>query len=150
VPLTGDLAGPKTIRAVGKYLNERDAVVSAFYVSNVEQYLFQGGDRIGNPNGGAAAFYENVATLPLDRSSTLIRWLPFDRDSGTSIALAPIQTTIADFREGRLVSPGFLGGFRQGPRGGREAQRGVGIVVTVAVLLLNFFAWYLVRGRTRR
>src|SRR5688572_13011155 len=39
VPLVGNFAGPKAIRAVGKYLKEHDATVSAFYLSNVEQYL---------------------------------------------------------------------------------------------------------------
>ncbi len=39
VPVVGDFAGPKAIRAVGKYLRARNAIVSAFYVSNVEQYL---------------------------------------------------------------------------------------------------------------
>ena len=174
VPLTGDLAGPKAIRAVGEYLKEHDAVVSAFYVSNVEGYLFQGGDRIGNPNGGAGAFYENVATLPMDGSSTFIRWLPFDRSSGTSISLAPIQATIADFREGRLAATDFLGWYRRGPlgsvnngpRGGRGAprfssvevetlaRRALGIFVSVvtaaALLLFGFFVWYLMRDRTRR
>jgi hypothetical protein len=41
VPLVGDFAGPKAIRAVAQYLVEHDAKVTAFYLSNVEQYLFQ-------------------------------------------------------------------------------------------------------------
>jgi hypothetical protein len=40
--------------------------VSAFYVSNVEQYLFRPVNRIRD-------FYENVASLPLDSLSLLIR-----------------------------------------------------------------------------
>src|SRR5262249_25142206 len=48
VPLTGDFGGDKAIRAVGKYLKDHSAAVSAFYLSNVEQYLFQGN---GNQNG---------------------------------------------------------------------------------------------------
>ena len=39
VPVVGNFAGPKALRAVGRYLKERDALVSAFYLSNVEQYL---------------------------------------------------------------------------------------------------------------
>src|SRR5262249_9209638 len=70
VQLTGDFGGPKTIRAVGQYLNEHGATLTAFYLSNVEQYLFQGN---GNRNGGWASFYANVAMLPLDASSTFIR-----------------------------------------------------------------------------
>jgi len=63
VPVIGDFAGPKAIRAVGKYLKENDGMVSAFYLSNVEQYL----------SGVWNNFCANVATLPLDDSSTFIR-----------------------------------------------------------------------------
>ena len=56
VPVSGDFGGPKAIRAIGAYLQKHDGVVSAFYLSNVEQYLFQ--------DGKARAFYDNVATLP--------------------------------------------------------------------------------------
>jgi hypothetical protein len=38
VPVVGDFAGPKAIRAVATYLKQHDAFVSAFYLSNVEQY----------------------------------------------------------------------------------------------------------------
>ena len=43
VPLSGDFGGPKAIRAIGAYLKKQGGTVSAFYVSNVEQYLFQDG-----------------------------------------------------------------------------------------------------------
>jgi hypothetical protein len=65
IPAVGDFGGPKAIRAVGAYLTEHGATVSAFYLSNVEQYLHQ--DRKW------AAFCRSVATLPLDASSTFIR-----------------------------------------------------------------------------
>jgi hypothetical protein len=65
VPIVGNFAGPKAIRAVGQYLKEKGATVSTFYLSNVEQYLRQ--DGIWND------FCANVATLPLDESSTFIR-----------------------------------------------------------------------------
>jgi hypothetical protein len=65
VPVVGNFAGPKAIRAVGKYLKARDAIVGAFYVSNVEQYLSR--------EGGIDEFCANVAALPLDDSSTFIR-----------------------------------------------------------------------------
>ena len=108
VPLTGDFGGPQAIRAVGKYLKDHDAVVSAFYLSNVEGYLFQGGDRRGNRNGGAAGFYDNAATLPLDKSSTFIRWIPGRQDGDTSISLSPMLTTIGDFNEGRFTASDVL------------------------------------------
>src|SRR5262249_46438116 len=65
VPIVGDFGGVKAIREVGKYLKSIDATVSAFYLSNVEQYLSQ--------DGKTAAFLANVANLPLDQSSTFIR-----------------------------------------------------------------------------
>jgi hypothetical protein len=66
VPLVGDFAGPKAIRSVGEYLKDRKATVTAFYLSNVEQYLFQSDD-------DWKKFYTNVGTLPLDSASTFIR-----------------------------------------------------------------------------
>jgi hypothetical protein len=77
VPIVGDFAGPKAIRAVAAYLKAHDATVTAFYLSNVEQYLY--------PRRPGASLFElgqkekwtdfcrNVATLPLDASSTFIR-----------------------------------------------------------------------------
>src|SRR5436190_545063 len=51
VPLVGDFAsrpdtiqGPGAIRRVGAYLKEHKAIVTAFYLSNVEQYLFNQGE----------------------------------------------------------------------------------------------------------
>ena len=64
VPVVGNFGGPKAIRNVGQYLRERGAVVSAFYLSNVEQYLSQ--------DGLWYTFCGNFATLPLDDSSTFI------------------------------------------------------------------------------
>jgi hypothetical protein len=65
VPVVGDFAGPRALRAVGAYLKSRSAVVSAFYVSNVEQYL-----RVERVWG---SFCGNAAQLPIDDASTFIR-----------------------------------------------------------------------------
>jgi len=65
VPLVGNFAGPKAIRHVGQFLKEKGATVSAFYLSNVEQYL--------RMDGLWDAFCANVATLPLDQTSRFIR-----------------------------------------------------------------------------
>jgi hypothetical protein len=65
VPVVGNFGGPKAIRAVGRYLKAHGATVGAFYLSNVEQYLVQ--DGLWN------TFCRNVASLPLDASSTFIR-----------------------------------------------------------------------------
>lgn len=65
IPIVGDFAGPKAVRAVGAYLKSSGATVSVFYLSNVEQYLYQ--------DNKWPAFCRNVATLPLDGTSTFIR-----------------------------------------------------------------------------
>jgi len=62
VPVVGDFAGPTAIRSIGKYITEHGGTVSAFYLSNVEQYL----------TGKWDTFCANVATLPLDETSTYI------------------------------------------------------------------------------
>ena len=65
VPVVGNFAGPKALRAVGRYVSGHGATVSAFYTSNVEMYLFQTDDW--------KKFYANVATLPVTPASTFIR-----------------------------------------------------------------------------
>jgi hypothetical protein len=63
VPLVGNFVGPKAIKSVGDYLTAHDALVSAFYLSNVEQFI---GDTYQD-------FCRNVSSLPLDANSTFIR-----------------------------------------------------------------------------
>src|SRR6202040_973079 len=65
VPIVGDFGGPKAIRTVARYLKDNNATVSAFYLSNVEQYLYQDNKWQG--------FCRSVSTLPLDSASTFIR-----------------------------------------------------------------------------
>ncbi len=65
VPVVGNFAGPKALRAVGRFLRARDTTVSAFYLSNVEQYLGR--------EGVWSRFCANAATLPLDETSMFIR-----------------------------------------------------------------------------
>ena len=66
VPVVGNFAGPKAVRAVGDWLRERSARVNVFYTSNVEQYLFQMPDTWSR-------FYANVGSMPLDSASQFIR-----------------------------------------------------------------------------
>ncbi len=95
VPITGDFGGPKAIRAIGAYLKAHDGLVRAYYVSNVEQYLF--GD------GVAGAFYANVATLPVDSTGVFIRPYSMRRGGGGAIqSLCPIQSFISAAQAGRV------------------------------------------------
>jgi len=83
IPIIADFAGPTAIRSVGRYLKEHSATVTAFYVSNVEQYLFM--------NEGWKIFYANVATLPLDSNSVFIRPL-INTGTGTYTASPLFRT----------------------------------------------------------
>jgi hypothetical protein len=102
VPVVGNFAGPKALRAVGRYVREHGEIVSAFYVSNVEQYLFQ--------DGIWTDFYRNVSTLPVGDSSVFIRSVssrmgyngPRQWSDGRATVLDPIKTSVRDFLGGRI------------------------------------------------
>lgn len=68
IPLVGDFAGPKALRAVARFAADHRATLTAFYTSNVELYLFR--------SDAWKRFYENVATFPVDAQSTFIRFCP--------------------------------------------------------------------------
>jgi hypothetical protein len=106
VPVSGDFAGPKAIRAIGAWLKENGGVVRAFYLSNVEQYLFQ--------DGKSQAFYDNVATLPTDDKSVFIRpysMRRFGRFGGGAggdpmagvLPLCPIEGFLHAVTEGKVM-----------------------------------------------
>jgi hypothetical protein len=65
IPIVGDFAGPKALAAVGAYLRKNGYVVSVFYASNVEQYLFE--------SSSFAGFVANVRKLPSTDKSLMIR-----------------------------------------------------------------------------
>jgi len=65
VPVVGNFAGPKALRAVGAWLKKHNGMVSAFYLSNVEQYL--------NMDGIWMDFCKNATALPIDETSQFIR-----------------------------------------------------------------------------
>ena len=113
VPVVGDFAGPKAIRSVGQYLKDHHAVASVFYTSNVEQYLFQQDDDWGK-------YYRNVATLPLDSTSTFIRSVGggrgfYNNTPGSSFPqlggrlpsrISSMQELLKAFADGRIQSYG--------------------------------------------
>jgi len=58
IPLQGDFGGSKALPAIGDYLRERNLLVNAFYISNVEQYLLgQTSSPTIDINGGTSAFH---------------------------------------------------------------------------------------------
>jgi hypothetical protein len=104
VPVVGDFAGPRAVRAVGEYVRAHGAVVSAIYTSNVEQYLFREMHKWRQ-------YYENVATLPIDSSSTFVRAVfnSFGYSGGGSgprsiTMLQPVMDLLKALREGKIMS----------------------------------------------
>ncbi|HWN98458.1 MAG TPA: hypothetical protein VNS63_04240 [Blastocatellia bacterium] len=67
IPVVGDFGGKKALVAIGDYLRKSGLTVTAFYLSNVEQYLFE--------DGSFVAFANNVRKLPLTDKSLFIRWV---------------------------------------------------------------------------
>jgi hypothetical protein len=100
IPVVGDFAGKKAIVAVGDYLRKSGFTVTAFYTSNVEQYLFE--------SESFAAFANNVRKLPINDRSLFIRSasgryshparLPGHR---SATLLQQITVFLKDFDDGR-------------------------------------------------
>ena len=65
IPIVGNFGGAKALAAVGDYLRRNGFTVTAYYTSNVEQYLFD--------NDAFTAFAANVRKLPLTDKSLFIR-----------------------------------------------------------------------------
>ena len=65
VPISGDLAGTQALRAVGAYLREIGETVTAFYVSNVEFYLWR--------QDTMDRWVANLRALPINDRSVIIR-----------------------------------------------------------------------------
>src|SRR5262249_32454454 len=103
IPVVGDFAGKKALRAVGHYRRKNGITVTACSTSKVEQYLFQ--------NEVFAAFADNVRTLPINDRSLFIRSatgrfphparLPGHR---ASTLLQQMSVFLKDFAEGRYQS----------------------------------------------
>jgi hypothetical protein len=65
IPIVGDFAGTKALASIAAYLVKNGYKVSAYYTSNVEQFLFQG--------EMFEHFLANVRKLPVDDRSVFIR-----------------------------------------------------------------------------
>src|SRR5678815_3369035 len=68
LPLVGDFTGTKAIRAVSQYVKDHGSTISVFYISNVEDYI----------QSKWSAYLSNLAVLPSDNSTLLIRFEPYN------------------------------------------------------------------------
>jgi len=91
IPTVGDFAGPKALRAIGAWVRDHGATITAFYLSNVEQYLQR--------NGVWLTFCANVASMPLTAESTFIRSANNNGGGGRLVnSLGSMQTETAGCR----------------------------------------------------
>lgn len=65
IPVVGDLAGTRAMRAIAGMMRERNVAMSALYASNAEDYVLRG--------GGFAQYVANVRALPRTARSVIIR-----------------------------------------------------------------------------
>jgi hypothetical protein len=100
IPVVGDFAGTKALASVAGYLKKNGYKVTAFYTSNVEQYLFSQGEFDG--------FVKNVELLPVTENSLFIRAYPNQR--------VPHPAAVGNHRLTTLLQliPVFLDDYRHG------------------------------------
>ena len=117
-PVTGNFAGSHALKAIGSFARERGDRVSAFYLSNVEYYLF--------PDGYLDEFAENVRYLPMDERSVLIRAFVNLRGQAHPVrADGHLMTTVLQY--GRSFSQLFAdGAYRSYQDLGRQELYAVG------------------------
>jgi hypothetical protein len=94
VPVVGDFAGGKALKKIGEYLHRRGLVVGTFYTSNVEDYLFR--------TDAWTRFFRNVASLPLDDESMIIRTYFTHGIEGMREYLDPIRPLLAAVDRGEV------------------------------------------------
>ncbi|MFN7929116.1 MAG: hypothetical protein U0Y68_14455 [Blastocatellia bacterium] len=114
IPITGDFGGKKALAAIGDYLRQNNLTVTAYYLSNVEQYLFQ--------DYTFGAFVANVKKLPINDQSLFIRSVldRYDHPTHTpghlfTMLMQRIGVFVKDYDEGKykeyyqLVNTNYIG-----------------------------------------
>lgn len=103
VPVVGDVSGAQAMPAIAADMKSRGLRLSAFYISNVEYYLF--------PPKRFGAYADNVKLLPHDARSTVIRSV-FPNGGGRQLPQAvpgyystslvqPFEAMLADLNVGK-------------------------------------------------
>lgn len=106
VPVVGDVSGRRAMAAIAAEIRTRGESLSAFYISNVEYYLFN--------DGRFAAYVENLKRFPRSATSTIIRSvfpsgfpmpLPQSVPGFYSTSLVqPLGTMLADLAAGKYYN----------------------------------------------
>lgn len=117
IPIVGDFAGTKALAAVADYLRQNGYTTSAFYTSNVEEYLYEA-DVFGR-------FAENVRKLRTSDRSVFIRSLRMGwaarhpanaRGDDRMTLLQKVSVFLSDYKQGlypnywKLVTTHYISG----------------------------------------
>jgi len=111
IPVVGDLSGPSAVANIGKAIAARGEKLTAFYVSNVEFYLFR--------EGTFARFLANLKQLPRSGNAVLIRSFfqragvrPSRPDDDSASQVASIDDLLRAAAAGRITSYFDLGSMK--------------------------------------
>lgn len=103
IPVVGDLSGPTALGKVGKAIAARRETLTAFYVSNVEFYLFS--------DGTFSQFVANLKQIPHAENAVLIRSffgragvMPARRGDNSTSQLQRIDDLLNNVAAGRVRS----------------------------------------------
>lgn len=96
IPIVGDFGGTKALASIGDYLRKNGLTVTAYYLSNVEQYLFDG--------SSFESFAKNIKQLPLTNKSLFIRAVFNMRYSHPAAVPGHISTTLMQLMTGFVKS----------------------------------------------
>jgi hypothetical protein len=95
VPVVGDVAGPRAMHAIAADIGARGERLSAFYISNVENYLFR--------DGSFARYAENIGRFPRSSRSFVIRSI-FSGGGQSLSRVEPLDQMMADIARGAYRS----------------------------------------------
>jgi hypothetical protein len=111
IPVVGDLSGTSAMARVAKAIAARNEHLSAFYVSNVEFYLFR--------EGTFARFVANLRAIPHHDNAVIIRSFfqrapvaPARRDDDSVSQAASIDELLRGVADGKIRSYADLAGVR--------------------------------------
>jgi hypothetical protein len=106
IPVIGDLSGPSAVASIAREIDGRHERLSAFYVSNVEFYLFS--------EGSFPRFVANLGRLPHSPNSVLIRSIfgryvaPARPGDASASRLAAVDELLREHAAGRIRFYGDL------------------------------------------
>lgn len=99
IPVVGNVSGPSALAAIGSLMAQRGDLLTAFYASNVEFYLFG--------EGTFRDFVTNLRRVPHSNSSLIIRSVfgGYFRGTGSSSShTQPVATMLDAVQNGRIRS----------------------------------------------